>query len=171
MAKLDQFQRTVLANQYRILQKLEALQKGGPKGDWDLKLEALERGYEAEYPLEKGDPVTDAECEEVTEVLRLYRALRQGFARLSDADKKGIDEEKLKFEGWDLNDPVEGRFIGYVDHLAKLNQFKGSNNQENDEGNSHSENREWYRRMVKARKQSADPAELTRDDILRILSA
>ena len=171
MPKLDQFQRTVLANQYRILQQLEALQKGGPKGEWDLKLEAVERGYEAHYPYETGDPVTDEECAEVTEVLRLYRALRQGFDRLSPQEKQGIEEQRLSFEGWDLNDPIEGRFIGYVDYLGKLNNFAGSNNDQNDQGNSHSANREWYRRMVAARMRSADPVKLTRDDILRILSA
>ncbi len=132
--KLSRFERTVLAHQCRVRHQME-----GKKGDdfWLQGAEAFERGYEAEYGQYIVDEavVSEADCDLVAEILTMYRALHRAGS-------------KVKFDGFDANDHHEVKLLGYVRFLWKNGSFKESDHGDNDDGNSHMETLEVYRRML-----------------------
>lgn len=131
--KLTVFERTVLANIFRMREKVE----NDP--DWGTAAEVFERGYEGEYDehMVKEEPLSDAACKEVGRIMFMFRAL----------DAAG---SKTKFSGFDGNDPTEGRCMDYVTHLWKVGAFPESNHGKNDGGNSHMPMLATYRRMLAA---------------------
>jgi uncharacterized protein len=163
--KLDQYQRTVLANQYRILEKLD------PDGGWGRRLKVVEGGFELQYDFEDSNVLTEEDCGEVGDILNLFRVLRYSYRDLPDAEKKGIEPRELKFSGFDGNDPKEGRYLAYTRFLWDDGQFTESKDDGSDGGNSHSPMLEVYRRMVAAHQGSKVFSEPTREDIVRILEA
>jgi uncharacterized protein YfbU (UPF0304 family) len=163
--KLDLFQRTVLANQYRILQLLD------PNGGWDEHLEAVERGFEADYPLEEYEPLDEKQCREVADILSMYRALKVAYKELDPADQTGIDEGDLKFVGFDGNERIEGRYMSYTKYLWKIGQFTESRDDGHDGANSHLPMLETYRRMMAAYSLAKDRLHLTKEDVRRVAAA
>ena len=107
--KLTQFERTVLAHQCRQRQVMEP-----NNGDfWLLGAEAFERGYESEYQeyMVDKEPVNEADLNEVSEILFMFRVLNHA-------------KSKEKFAGFDGNDPHEVKLLGYVRYLWKQDSFK-----------------------------------------------
>jgi uncharacterized protein YfbU (UPF0304 family) len=135
--KLTHFERTVLAHQCRQRQVMEP-----NNGDfWLLGAEAFERGYESEYQeyMVDKEPVNEADLNEVSEILFMFRVLNHA-------------KSKEKFAGFDGNDPHEVKLLGYVRYLWKQDSFKESDHGGNDGGNSHMEMLPVYRRMLEAYK-------------------
>jgi len=129
--KLDRFQRTVLLNQYRILDKLD------PAGSWSEKAAILEDGWEGEFDdcLSRSDHemLSEEGCDEVLDIMSMFRALNHA-------------KSKQQFVGFDGNH--EGKQLGYVRHLWAERKFEESQLTAHDKGNSHMPMLETYRRMV-----------------------
>lgn len=85
--KLSRAERLILINQSRILEYLE------PESKEDLQLhrEALEKGYELEYPTYAeeliSDPLPEAECVLVSKILQMCWILQSRLAELDDLPK------------------------------------------------------------------------------------
>jgi len=163
--KLDEIQRTILANQYRILSKLD------PTGGWDKALEVVENGYELEYQFEDRNVLDEDQCREVLDILTMYRALKDSYARLGNEEQAGIDASRLKFLGFDGNDPTESQYMAYVNYLWKTERFTESKDDGQDGANSHMPVLDLYRRMMAAYDVSGNRHRLSRADIVRIVGA
>jgi uncharacterized protein YfbU (UPF0304 family) len=160
--KLDQFQRTLLANQYRILAKLE------PKeGNYEHQIEALEDGYETEYPLVDREVLDAGEARFVGDVLQLFRKLKMSFKETGPIE--GVEESDLKFPGFDGNHPIEAKLWGYTQFLWKTKRFTESAHDGHDEGNSHMETMGLYKAMLAEAKGCGSP--FSSEEILRIVRA
>jgi len=163
--KLDQYQRTVLANQYRILEKLD------PDGGWDQKREVIESGYEGEYDLGDSETLSAEEGNEVGDILTVFRVLKYSYRDLSTDEKDGIDPADVRFAGFDANDRKECKYLGYTRFLWKTGRFTESRDDDHDGGNSHMEMLGSYRRMVAAYRRCVVQGKLTRADVLAIIDA
>ena len=108
---------------------------------WLQGVEAFERGYESEYKeyMVDKDAVSEADCNEAHDILFMCRVLNHA-------------KSKVKFDGFDGNDPHEVKLLGYVRYLWKQDSFKESDYGDNDGGNSHREMLPVYRRMLEAYK-------------------
>jgi len=159
-------ERLILCNQCLILEKLypedaegyaqtrKALEKG-----WALHYSALAQNiYE--------DGLSEQECQEVLDILSMYSFLTFAYKKLKDTE--GIDEQSIKFDGFDGNS--ETSRMGYVRYFIKdLGRFP-----ELDSGgdfNSHIPRIHRYQKMLREWQLSSDKFELTKDDIIRITSA
>ena len=163
--KLDQFQRTLLANQHRILAKLS---KGEDAKDHELQIDVLENGYESEYQLVDAAVLDQSQCAYVADVLQMFRALKASYNELKD--KAGINQDDLRFLGFDGNDPVECQMMGYVQHFWATDRFSESA-KDSDGGNSHMPMRHIYDAMLREYLQASKPYSLTREEIGRIAQA
>src|SRR5688572_15542499 len=98
---LSRTERLILANQYRILEALFP-------ADADYyrdKRTALEHGFEYHYDEVAGDILSDTlsaeRCNEVIEILQMYRSLTYAYRALED--KSGIEPRAIDFPGFDGN--------------------------------------------------------------------
>ncbi len=129
----------------------------------------LERGYTQRlFIFEEylSDELPNSIDRFVFEVLEMFRAMTFGFKQLPD--KQGIDEEKIKFPGFDGN--YETKYLEYTQYLlddeglyAELRRQGGYN--------SHYRTLDMYDQMLDAWHKSSAPRELTAADIRRILDA
>jgi hypothetical protein len=148
---LTKSERLILFNQYQILEKLD------PENakDYANAAEIVSSGYTRLYGQELAkmlDTETPPEtCEEVTEILDMYRALNT------------VKHEV--FPGFDGNNESEhysyARFM--IEDLGRWNEFK------KDDLNSHMGMLYKYRLMLAAWKASPKKHELTPEDCKRIL--
>lgn len=162
--QLTPTERLILYNQYRILQALIP----DEAKEFENAATALQRGYTLEYkrPVAFSRELDEESCREVKDILDMYRVLTGGYRELQD--KSGIDEGRLKFPGFDGNDETESAYLGYVSYLlddlglwAELRRDGGYN--------SHDENLQTYREMLRTWKASEDKVHLKKIDIERIL--
>jgi uncharacterized protein YfbU (UPF0304 family) len=156
-------ERLLLANQFRILEKLHPEEAG----HYAQNVKILERGYALDYQDlfdHFSEGLTVDECREVIEILDMFRMLETAYARLDD--KSGIDQGKLKFSGFDGNN--ESTHLGYADFLINT-QGRWQESQAKDL-NSHLPKLESYRRMLQRWESSVDQYNLGKDDILRIVA-
>ena len=164
MDELNLQERLLLANQFRILERLDpedAVQHSERR-------EALERGYVLEYggtfetisPLE----MSEADCRLVMNVFDLFSSLQNSHAQLNDT--AGIDSSKLQCRGFDGNNESELR--GYALYLRRTQRWEKLLG--DGDLNSHEPTRELYGRMLERWNASVDKDQLTKDDILRIIA-
>src|SRR5437016_2554123 len=115
--KLSRFERWMLANQYRILEKIDP----DEAQHYAEARQAFENGYELHYEwLAEGifdDPhiMSEFECREVIDILSMFSALHHSFEALPD--KSGIDKARIKFLGFSGND--ETKQMGYANYFCK----------------------------------------------------
>ena len=145
MEKKDRF---IISNQLKILEALypEEAQY------YSQCRTAFEEGYETHYDWSMEHISTETLSEEVTkeviDTLDMYRAI---YYYQRDKDIDGINEYALKFSGYDGNDPMESRMMGYARYfVVDLNRFTEilETQGEHFDFNSHAEMREKYRRML-----------------------
>lgn len=172
--KLDRKDRFIIANQLKILEALYP----DEASSYAVQRTAFEEGYESHYPWAmehiSDEPLSESDTKEVVDTLDMFRAIRHCYNNL--LDKTGIDEHGLRFLGYDGNDPVECRLLGYARYfVVELERFQEILE---DQGghfdfNSHREMREVYRRMLNVWMQL--PAEqrhnLTKDQLVEITNA
>ncbi len=161
LPKLDFKDRIILANQCRILQKVDP----DNESEYRRALEILDNGYESEYGTIGGiliEPVPENVCEEVHSILGLYRSLSNGYKQLSD--KTGIDAKDVEFRGFDGNN--ESDHLSYAQFLASEGKYEESR-----VVNSHSQVLGMYRRMLAEFEQAEPKYPLEKADIQRILAA
>jgi uncharacterized protein YfbU (UPF0304 family) len=166
--RLSRTERWILANQYRILERLY------PEEADSLAetREALEEGFELHYPPEgiyaDKDIVTEDECREVLDILDMYRAFTSAYDGLKD--KKGIDKTLIKFRGFDGNN--ETKQMAYARYFCNLDNGRYQElGLAKSDFNSHFPVLGRYRAMLAEWNTSAKKHELTKDDIIRIISA
>lgn len=158
-------ERLILCNQCLILEKLYPEEAEG----YAQTRKALEKGWALHYRAIAEniyeDELSEQECQEVLDILNMYSFLTFAYKKLKDTE--GIDEHRIKFDGFDGNS--ETSRMGYVRYFIKdLGRF-----QELDSGgdlNSHIQSLHRYQKMLREWQMSPDKFKLTKDDIIRITS-
>src|SRR5579883_1589738 len=105
---LSKVERLILANQFRILEKLDP---GGEAGSFQQALEILEHGYTLDYEALVShfhDEVPEQTCSEVIDILNLYRALTKALRELPEGS---LNQNEATFKGFDGNE--EGIHYSY----------------------------------------------------------
>lgn len=164
---LSRTERLMLANQHRILAKLEP-----DEGDFhEQMVDVFENGYTVEYHkvFERVDEELDeAACKEVNDTLEMYRCLARAVEGFSKEEHTGIDVGEVSvFPGWDGNDRDGGHRMAYARHMQKDHRWEMIKTR--DKFNSHMPDFGQYGRMVRAWKESRDVVTLTPADVKRIL--
>ena len=102
-------------------------------------------------------PIEQFERGQIAEIYSMFKALGACYDALPD--KSGVDESKLRFDGFDGNN--ENRAMEIARELATVNRdivvF-----------NSHMPRLQGYLELVQRWKDSKDKQNLTRDDLIRI---
>lgn len=160
-------ERLILANQYEILEHLDADQA---KYYIHLK-DALTSGYELEYGRLTSafeDPgMTIDECREVSDILEMHRTLVFSHRELKD-NAAGIDPDDVQFGGFDGNE--ETRQFGYYRFIKDENKYGELTPP--DGGNSHHPTLGRYRRMLRAFRDVRNPGRgLSADEIKAVIAA
>jgi uncharacterized protein YfbU (UPF0304 family) len=162
-------ERWILSNQLRILEALYPDEARFLHQD----REAIERGYELHYDMAAQhiyidkQTMTSAECEEVINILNMFRMIKRAYDALDD--KSGIEEWATRFDGFDGND--EPKQMAYARYYCSLDGGKFAELDRGDDFNSHSPTLDAYRRMLGEWQNSEDRYHLTKDDLVRITSA
>lgn len=122
MTKLTVVERTILANQYRILAQLDNEREDefgyAPNG---FMAEALERGYEGFYDeVLVGERIISEQVKtETWHVMKMFVVIQNSVNRLTPEQKKTIGEENIEaisFQGFNSN-------INHDDHYLMLEMF------------------------------------------------
>lgn len=162
--ELSKKERWFLSNQYRILEKLYP----DNADHYARCARIVEAGYEPEYDSITEyicDPITSEACSEISDILAMYESLQLAYDDLKD--REGIEEGKIKFQGFDGNSETDE--IGYARFLIN-EQKKFQDLRRTENINSHRPSIGYYRRMLKEWKASSDEDNLTKADIVRITS-
>lgn len=134
---------------------------------------ALRWRYSGIFHAEGNDP---PEVTETAEILTMYRAIKQSYEKLSQADKDKLKKAAdynfsyVEYQGFDGNhDPHISIVRFFVDHLDRFDELKGGRQNLN----SHSQSALLkYRRMLAVYKTRGFPSEgYTVEELLQILSA
>jgi uncharacterized protein len=163
--KLSRKDRWFLSNQFRIL---SALYPNEAK-NYEEYCKIVENGYElhydwiTEYIYDVPDIVTREESLEMLDILDMFRALNYSYKKLDD--KTGIDNNAIKFRGFDGN--YETKYMAYVRFMIedeeKFQESRG-------EYNSHIPMLNRYRKMLDHWRYSTERFDLTKEEILKIIS-
>jgi len=94
---MTQVQRTILINQNRILSKLTN------DGSYDTIADLLDSGYTGQYhrALVSDEETSEEICRETTDILQMYRVIRNSFAELSEEEQATLEMDKISFQGFD----------------------------------------------------------------------
>jgi len=164
--KLSKVERLILANQYRILARLDESNAG-----WFERMrEALESGYEAVY---SGlfdaifDGLSAEQCSFVIRTMDMYSALQRSYTAL--ADKSGIDERNGKFPGFDGNNETE--HMGYAEYVLEQEERFTGLQLGGDRFNSHTRSIPRYRAMLAVWRELGESYELSKDQMRHVLDA
>lgn len=163
--QLDKKERLQFIFQLKILDKLY------PDEGYGEQVKALEEGYELHYSwlIENlSDGLSFNDCREVLDILGVYRAMIFSYKRLDDKD--GINEELLKFPGFDGNSETSRMF--YVQYfLDDLKRFKEIKDISLSGYNSHTELLPKYRNLLNLYNslQHEKGGLINRDNLLRLL--
>lgn len=168
---LDKKDRLILANQFKILEKLYP----NEAEDYQVQRKAIENGYSLQYDMiaEHLSPeMSRKDCQEVLEILSMYRAITHSATALTRNNSQlSIDTDDLKFRGFDGNN--EFKQFSYCQYfIIDLDRFRELRygNQYPDL-NSHSPTLNKYRRMVEVWNQNGKRHELTEKQIKALIEA
>ena len=168
--ELSKVERLLFANQFRILEKLYP----DDAEYYENNRIALEEGFQGHYSnIFEGiseDELSEEECEEVIEILNMYRAIT--FSYQNSDDKEGISESDIRFEGFDLNDQYEGKRVIYARYfINNLNRFVELKYEKAyADCNSHWCKMSDYRRMLNIWKELNKEMTLSNAEIKRLVS-
>ena len=118
---LSKVERLMLANQLRILEKVDSENADGYKKDRDI----IVHGYAIEYEdvfTEIYSEMSVEECRYVYDVLDLYRVLIRSYDELKD--KEGLTPDDVKFQGFDGNN--ESKRWAFAEHLKREGRWTES---------------------------------------------
>ena len=167
--ELSDKDRLIISNQLRILEALYP-----DEADYyAVQRKAVEQGYQLHYSeLTAGffDEMSLERCQEVLDILEMYRVLTFSAAELNDP---GIDENYyLRFKGFDGNyETSEMLYAQYfVEDLDRYDELKYGS--EFASFNSHTPMLEKYRCMLSSwRSLQKRSYKLSRDELLTVLEA
>lgn len=166
--QLSRTERWILSNQYRIL---ELLDQENAESHRNAR-EALDDGFEmyygwlCEHVLDGEEVVTEEESKYVIDVLDMFNAMQQAYDDL--ADRSGIDTVFLTFPGFSAN--YEGKFLRFARYFCRERNAYESLRKSGDGLDSHMPTDDFYPRMLKAWKQSANTHDLSKADLIRIMT-
>lgn len=98
--------------------------------------------------------------EELQEILAMFDALGRSYDTI--ADKSGITESFVRFDGFDANDVLEHEYLRLLRQMDSISRRDRAIN-------SHSPRLRGYRLMMQAWRNSRDKENLTKEDVLRII--
>ena len=152
-------ERLILANQYRILAKLEHEEA------FERKAEALMEGHAFFYGNvpELYDELSETDTRYVLDVLQLFASLSTSYRQLSD--KSGIKPSDVEFYGFDGNNEVD--FLGFAQALKKNGRYTETLS---GKLNSHMPTTEMYERMLGGWRKEGSPTAMTRQQILAVIA-
>jgi uncharacterized protein YfbU (UPF0304 family) len=152
---LSLVERRILSLQHEILGKLDPDLEEHHR----LRSQALDAGYAVEYAQEFAGVdhgLTARDCELVQDILDMFLILRASTDRLDAVGIASLGnhaEALLAFCGFDLNDPLEGRMLGYARFLLETDRWTDLAeyfDDKHERGNSHGRTLPTYRRMLEA---------------------
>ncbi len=162
--ELNEKERLILFNQYRILEKLYPEEEKECQNAQKI----LAEGFEIEYDslvefMSDGIPIDI--CKEVIDILQMYRSLYGSYHELSD--KTGIDKDNVIFQGFDGNEETEHFIFAcfYLEDLGRFSEFKDV------EINSHSNRLYKYLPMLNEWRKYGRYDTLSKEQIIKIISA
>lgn len=161
---LSLVERQILANQFRILEKIE-----DDKDYYRTKAEILENGYSKRYAevfLVDVEETPFEICDETDKILNMYRRINFAIGNLSEDEKEGMDLERIRFEGFDANNDPHYHYMAYcVENLGLWKEHKESYI------NSHSSlTIDKYRRMLSYQNQALEnKMDLDKEDLKRMV--
>jgi hypothetical protein len=119
MKNLNIKDRLIIANQLKILEKLYPEEAES----YSTQRKAIEKGYKLHYSWLTEwfyEEMPEDECREVLDILEMYRAITFSYQKAQD--KKGLEESKIKFRGFDGNE--ESKQFGYAMYfIADLGRY------------------------------------------------
>lgn len=141
----------------------------------------LEEGFTGEYHhvfAALHSEIPSARCDELFDILDMFRVLRASYNQLSDDEKAEVEERDISFRGFDYSDD-EAALPGYVEFLFeddRYTELKEPLARFSDDGNSHHRNIDIYRRMLRCfnqlwRKHLISFDLLSLDEIKQVVSA
>lgn len=150
--------RQALSLLHRILARVLPADASDTDGDRDYQLDrarVIEAGFTGEYWREVAGFRTELskrDCGRVLDILDMFRAITFSLTKLEEQGV-GVDEDlasKLKFQGFDHNDGLEGHMASYVKYLMSDGRWAELEPQvkNNDDGNSHHRALDIYLRML-----------------------
>ena len=142
---LSKKDRLIISNQFKILERLDPVEADY----YANQRKAIEHGYELHYDWlaeNMYDGLSREECQEVLEILSMYRSFDRSFHRLDD--KEDLSEEAIRFDGFDGNN--ETNQYSYVRYfILDLGRFDElAYNAEATSFNSNCPMLEIYRRRI-----------------------
>ncbi|MBN4078350.1 YfbU family protein [Nitrospina gracilis] len=166
--ELSKKERFIIANQLKILEKLYPDEADSYATD----RKAVEYGFALHYPWVMEhiyDELTAKQCEEVLEILQMYSSLKFSYDTLND--KSEIDEESIRFPGFDGNNETMQMvytryFIVDLDRYSELRYGTKLA-----DFNSHMPSLDNYRRMLTIWEDLPNQQNLSKESILKILKA
>ena len=165
--ELSKIERLILFIQFRILKSLNP-----SEDNYGYALEVLEKGYEyhydeiiqdslrvEEFPIESSELVLD--------ILNMFSNLRLAYNKLSD--KSNIVESKIRFPGFcSSSGGFEAKCLSYARFY--VNQQGGLFRELGNIENSDINRIPYYKEMLAEFEKSQDKYDLTKEDIIRIIS-
>lgn len=149
--KLSVVERAILANQFKILEKLEG---DNQQRDYKNLIEALERGYELHY-LDVFENLSETtlpkdDCRLVLNILEMFRGLIYSFRVLQrDGKETTLTDDDVKFVGFDGNDEYECKLMLYTRYFINgLDRFSEIQEISHPDYNSHSKTLCLYKEML-----------------------
>ena len=107
-------ERLILLNQYRILELIDVENADQYKKLQIILADAYELEYSELHQFVARTPFTAAQCRNVLDVLTMFEVLGDSYDALDD--KSGIEEWRVRFQGYDGNNEAE--YVGYVRYLV-----------------------------------------------------
>ena len=166
--KLDKKERLILANQFKMLEKLYPEEAN----DYSNHRKALEGGFSLHYAWMVewfSDEMSEDECREVLDILSMYRAITFSYRDIND--KSDIDSLLVKFQGFDGNEePRQYSYASYfINDLKRFDEL--TYGLEFPELNSHSPILDCYRAMLVFWKNNGKPNKMNKDILIQLLDA
>jgi uncharacterized protein len=168
--ELSREQRWILANQYRILEKLYP-----EEAEYHARArEVLENGYELNYdwiaPQIAERTMSADACKEVLDILDMFRALERSYDQLRE-QPADIEEHAVRFHGFDGNHETDQ--LSYASFLIEKDGKWQELGDHGDHLNSHAPLLGSYRRMFNVWQElpTERRSDLSADDIRRIVAA
>lgn len=149
--KITIVEREILANQFRILEKLEG---DNQQRDYRNLIEALESGYELHY-MDVFEDLSETtlskdDCRRVLDILEMFRGLIYSYQGLKrDRVETTLTENDVKFVGFDGNDPLECKYMLYTSYFIQdLDRYSEIKEISHPSFNSHSRMLSTYMSML-----------------------
>jgi uncharacterized protein YfbU (UPF0304 family) len=166
--RLDKKERLILANQYKILEKLypdEAEEYANCR-------KALEYGFSLNYGWLARlifDEMTEDKCQEVIDILNMYRAITFSYRDIDD--KSDIDTQWVKFQGFDGNEETDqySYAVYFISDLKRFDEL--TYDLEMPDLNSHCPVLDDYRAMLAFWKSKGTPNAMNKDMLIELLEA